>query len=177
MMATSKKSRRWEGTFFMLKAPKNRREKLHKKCEGRYRTEWPLLRGTFSYECNVRLDYVLGLVVGNQSSHKPQSQYTLYKFISDYYLGKTLIKIFANKKVACGQKAGKALFGQSKFSVIPNGIDTAKYYVYDENTRSILRRKLNMKLDAFQICHVGRFVDVKNHKFILEVARELKMIM
>lgn len=89
-------------------------------------------------------------------------------------LGKTLIKIFANKKVACGQKAGKALFGQSKFSVIPNGIDTAKYYVYDENTRSILRRKLNMKLDAFQICHVGRFVDVKNHKFILEVARELK---
>lgn len=61
------------GHIFMLKPQKNRREKLHKKCEGRYRTEWPLLRGTFSYECNVRLDYVLGLVVGNQSSHKPQS--------------------------------------------------------------------------------------------------------
>lgn len=32
----------------------------------------------------------------------------------------------------------------------------------------------SLGVKAFQICHVGRFVDVKNHKFILEVARELK---
>lgn len=90
------------------------------------------------------------------------------------FVGKILIKLFANRKVACGEKAGKALFCGSKFCVIPNGIDASKYYVYDENEKKQIQNKLGMQQGVLQICHVGRFVDVKNHSFIIEIAQALK---
>ena len=90
------------------------------------------------------------------------------------FAGKTLIKLFANRKAACGEIAGKALFGGSKFSVIPNGIDTSKYYVYDINEKKQIRDMLGMQQEVLQICHVGRFIDVKNHAFIIEIAQALK---
>lgn len=90
------------------------------------------------------------------------------------FVGKALIKLFANRKAACGEKAGRALFGSSKFSIIPNGIDTSRYYIYNRNEKRQIRDKLGMQQGVLQICHVGRFIDVKNHDFIIEIAQALK---
>lgn len=92
------------------------------------------------------------------------------------FICKTLIHIFANKRIACGKDAGHALFGNRKFSVIPNGIETDKFLLHDLGEFESIRKKLNMNSECIQICHVGRFNDVKNHSFILDIARELESI-
>ena len=51
--------------------------------------------------------------------------------------------------------------------MIPNGIDTKKF-VYDASLRQTLRQELNIE-NCFVLGHVGRFLDVKNHAFILDV--------
>lgn len=88
-------------------------------------------------------------------------------------IGKALLNIFSNRFVACGVDAGKALFGKKRFVVIPNAIEVDKFlYSSDENVKR-LRAKLDMKESALQICHIGRFNDVKNHSFIIDVASDL----
>lgn len=87
---------------------------------------------------------------------------------------KTLIHIFANKRLACGKDAGHALFGNRKFTVIPNGIETDLFILHDHKELNLIRKKLNMNSDCIQICHAGRFNAVKNHSFILDIAQALE---
>lgn len=89
-------------------------------------------------------------------------------------LCKPMIYLFSNKLVACGQEAGKALFGKRKFVVIPNGIEISRFLVSNYNEIETIRNNLKMDTKKLQICHIGRFNDVKNHKFIIEVAKCLE---
>ena len=68
---------------------------------------------------------------------------------------------------ACGTLAGKWLFGDRKFYVIPNGINTKKYK-FNSGNREKIRNELNIT-DEFLIGHIGRFNNQKNHPFLLKV--------
>ncbi len=109
--------------------------------------------------------------INNRISHSHSTQFQNPVLVN--IIGKLLIKFFSTKKVACGEKAGKALFGNSKFTILQNGIDTKNYLVSSEAERCQLRKKLGFNESSFQICHIGRFVDVKNHRFIVELADKL----
>lgn len=89
-------------------------------------------------------------------------------------IGKILIKLTATDFVACGQDAGRELFDKKKFIVIPNGIDTKRFLPLSQEERKKLQQSLDVNTQKINICHIGRFVRVKNHDFILNIAEELK---
>lgn len=73
---------------------------------------------------------------------------------------------------ACGQDAGKWLFKEREFTVIPNGRDLKKYE-FNEQKRNCWRRKLSLQQDDFVIGHVGRFNYQKNHEYIVRIFQEV----
>lgn len=75
---------------------------------------------------------------------------------------------------ACGVEAGKWLFGEQDFKVIPNAKDFSKFE-FSKEKRSEIREKMNLG-NNFAICHVGRFNTQKNHEFLIDIFYELKKI-
>ena len=73
----------------------------------------------------------------------------------------------------CSKEAGIWLFGNKiacsdKFHVIKNGVDIEKFK-YNEKNRYEIRKEYNIKDTDIIIGHVGRFTEVKNHKFMIEI--------
>lgn len=81
------------------------------------------------------------------------------------------IKFLATERWACSVAAGKYMFGDDKFEVIPNSIDAALFQ-YDPNMREIIREKYQLK-NSFVIGTVGRLMPQKNHEFILDIMPQL----
>lgn len=94
------------------------------------------------------------------------------------YALRPLAKLFATDYFACGEKAGRWLYGDRCFDtgrvyIMKNSIEE-KHFAYDEQARTQLRKELDIPQNAFVLGHVGRFVAQKNHAFLLEVFRELR---
>lgn len=86
------------------------------------------------------------------------------------------IRYIADYMVAPSEEAAIWLFGKKvlkkpNFFIIKNAIDTKKY-VYNVAVRSKIRKKLNIE-NKFVIGHVGRFHELKNHKFLIEVFNQI----
>lgn len=86
-------------------------------------------------------------------------------------------KIFATRYFACGESAGRWMYGEHCFErgnvfIMPNAIDTEKFE-FDGTARKKLRAELDISMDAFVVGHVGRFVFAKNHLFLIDIFREL----
>ena len=75
------------------------------------------------------------------------------------------------KALACSSEAGKWLFKNNQFLVLTNGRNISRYQ-YNEGIRSIVRKKLGVQS---QICigHVGGFYEQKNHKFLIDIFKEI----
>lgn len=87
-------------------------------------------------------------------------------------LYKTQLKKVANHYWGCGVDAVRFYFGdkvikENKFMVLHNAIDVDKF-IYNEEKRKELREKMNLQ-NKFVIGHVGRFMEQKNHDFILDM--------
>lgn len=86
-------------------------------------------------------------------------------------------KLFATDYFACGEAAGRWMYGnrcfdQGRVTVMPNAIDTKKF-AFDPETRKQLRDELKIPQDAFVIGHVGRFTYPKNHSFLIDIFAEV----
>lgn len=68
---------------------------------------------------------------------------------------------------ACGDAAGKWLYGDKPFTVVQNAIDTAAFR-FDPALRADMREQLRLG-NGPVVCHVGSFNTQKNHAFLLEV--------
>lgn len=102
-------------------------------------------------------------------SHSASSANAYLKLI----MGKLFIKCFANKRIACGKKAGAFLFGRNKFVVLPNAIEPSRYVVESNDEKNKLRMNLNFSDDSIYLIHIGRFVEAKNHVFLLDIFSSL----
>lgn len=85
-------------------------------------------------------------------------------------------KRYATDYFACSELAGRYLFGnkafdQGKVKIIHNAIDVDKFK-FDEVARMKLRKELGIKDSTIVIGHVGRFVQQKNHTFLVDVFKE-----
>lgn len=108
----------------------------------------------------------------HSTAHWGEGTKTLLK-----YLLRPLNKLFATDWFACGETAGRWMYGDKAFdtgkvTVMPNAIDTAKF-AYDPAARVRLREELGIPQDAFVVGHVGRFTYAKNHTFLLKIFAEL----
>ncbi len=88
------------------------------------------------------------------------------------YLLRPSARLFATDYFACGEKAGRWMYGSRRFDtgkvhVMPNAIDT-KRFAFDPSVRSAQRRELGIGEDTLVLGHVGRFMFQKNHSFLLE---------
>ena len=54
-------------------------------------------------------------------------------------------KYLSTVNFACSNEAGKYLYGNKKFEVIPNVIDVEKFK-YNENDRNEIRKKYNLNI-------------------------------
>lgn len=69
---------------------------------------------------------------------------------------------------ACGEKAGKWLFGNRPFTVINNGKDIDRF-LFQPDVRRSYREKLGVSDDTILLGHVGLFHRQKNHPFLIDV--------
>lgn len=90
------------------------------------------------------------------------------------WLRRKIILHCATDFLACSTAAAEYMFGKkvAEHTVIArNGIDTKKFR-FREEERTRRRKELNVE-NRFVIGHIGRFHEQKNHKFLVEVFREL----
>lgn len=86
---------------------------------------------------------------------------------------KSVLRTQANRypteRFACGKYAGEWLFGKGvPFEVIPNAIDLSRFS-FSQEKRNELRGALGIDENMFVVLHIGRFVEQKNHRFLLDV--------
>jgi glycosyltransferase involved in cell wall biosynthesis len=77
--------------------------------------------------------------------------------------------------LACSGVAADALFGKAwrsdaRLSLLYYGIDPVPFRAHANGS---VRAELGLPADAFVIGHVGRFEEQKNHRFMLEIVREV----
>jgi glycosyltransferase involved in cell wall biosynthesis len=86
-----------------------------------------------------------------------------------------LIKQNASLGIAISTLAGDSLMPtwqkDPTWHLRPYGIETKPFDAEVDST--VIRQELGLPSEALVVGHVGRFVDVKNHKFIIQVASEL----
>ena len=95
------------------------------------------------------------------------------------YILKPFSKIFATDFMACSEHAGRWLFGNHFFdkgnvTVLNNAIDFEKFQ-FNSDERTKLRQELGID-DYFVIGHIGRFMQQKNHTFLVDIFNEVHKI-
>lgn len=85
-------------------------------------------------------------------------------------------KRYATDYFACSEVAGRYLFGNKAFDrgkvkIIHNAIDIDKFK-FDEVARKKLRKEFGIKDSTVVIGHVGRFVQTKNHAFLVDIFKK-----
>lgn len=79
-----------------------------------------------------------------------------------------LFKLTYTDAIACSDPAGEWLFGKGKYIVLPNAIDIEKYK-YNPTIRKSIRDEFSIKENEFVVGHIGKFMNAKNHVFLIQV--------
>lgn len=108
-------------------------------------------------------------------SHSTASRGNAIESVVKYFM-QLPIRYTSDYFFACSDDSGKWLFGEkvtkrNNYKIIKNAIDFEKF-IYNEKTRNKIKKNLNIE-DKFVLGHVGSFTQPKNHKFLLEVYREV----
>jgi glycosyltransferase involved in cell wall biosynthesis len=81
------------------------------------------------------------------------------------------IPAVATDLFACSREAGEWMYRKRPFRLISNAID-CEAFGFDPVRAEALRREAGLE-GQFVMVHVGRFDPVKNHRFLLEIFREV----
>lgn len=86
--------------------------------------------------------------------------------------------IFPTDYFSCSEKAGRWLFGNKNFdkgkvTIIKNAVDFKRFSPSEDVLRP-LRKAMNLE-DKFVVGCIGRFTFAKNHKFLIDVFKDVKM--
>ena len=104
----------------------------------------------------------------HSTSNKKEWKKNLFKAVL-----KPFAKTFATHYFACTEHAGRWLFGDKAFDegkvfVLNNAIEVEKY-LFNEEIRKEKRAEIGLKDVDIVIGHIGRFVEQKNHRFLIDV--------
>lgn len=95
-----------------------------------------------------------------------------------FLVSKASMLLNASNLLACSREAGRFLYGlpgmgSSRFRIVRNAIDLGKFKGIDPGARDRLRKSWGVPDTAYVLGHVGRFVDVKNHDFLIELVSSM----
>ncbi|WP_342562653.1 glycosyltransferase family 1 protein [Paenibacillus sp. FSL R7-0345] len=102
-------------------------------------------------------------------SHNTKSVNRISRFI--HLINRLFINKIITDRFACSLEAGKWMFGKEKSMIINNAID-AKTFEYDINKRTNIKKQMGLD-GKIIVGHVGRFVNQKNHIFVLRIFKEM----
>lgn len=117
-----------------------------------------------------------GVPIRIAHNHSTTNKKEIKKHIMKLTL-KPFSKVFATHYMCCSELAGRWLFGdkiynQGKVYLLNNAVDIKKFK-YDEKIRLKVLKSLNIQENAVVVGHVGRFVETKNHTFLISVFKEI----
>lgn len=103
-----------------------------------------------------------------------QTNSKIKKVVGDCF--KYPLKKYATNYFACSKEAGVWLFGKkivnsNRFMIVHNAVDLEKYK-FNVEVRERIRNDLKIDKNTIVIGHVGRFVELKNHDFLVDVFYE-----
>lgn len=129
------------------------------------------VRSTASIYLKIAKEYGVTTIAHSHSTSSGTGFSAIVKNILQYQ-----IRYTADYLIACSKSAGVWLFGEKackrdNYFVLNNAIDTKKY-IYNEKVRNEKREELGIA-DKFVIGHVGRFNTPKNHKFLIDIFKEV----
>ena len=111
-----------------------------------------------------------GAKVRIMHSHTSALKDDAKKILLGKLLNKKIPKV-ATDLFACGDEAGKWMYRNKKFEIIPNAIEVDKF-VFNPEIRNSFREKLSAQ-NTINIINVARFNYFKNHLFLLDVFAEI----
>ncbi|MBQ9265869.1 MAG: glycosyltransferase family 1 protein [Bacilli bacterium] len=119
-------------------------------------------------KCGIKVRIAHSHTTSNKKEH-------LRNFIKNVL--KLFSKTYATHYFACSELAGRYMFGDKAYArgqviIIQNGIEIEKFR-FSEDNRNLIRKKLGIDDDTFVIGHVGRFVEQKNHTFLVKIFYEV----
>lgn len=90
---------------------------------------------------------------------------------------KPFSKLFATNYMCCSEHAGRWLFGNKEYDkgniyLLNNAIDLDEFK-YNEELRIAKRKELGIGDNTIAIGHIGRFVEQKNHRFLIDVFNDI----
>lgn len=102
-------------------------------------------------------------------SHNTDARKPIYRIV--HKLNKIFMDFLVTDRFACSSEAGRWMFGNKSFIKINNGIDVDKF-IYNKEIRDRVRKQYNIEENTVLIGHVGRFLKVKNHSYIVDIFNE-----
>lgn len=108
-------------------------------------------------------------------SHNTRTSWNARELLYAIYAYPT--RHIADRFFACSYEAGVSRYGKvfsadkDICSIISNAIDTDDF-VFDPEKRNQMREQLGVE-DKFVVGHVGRFMNQKNHSFLIDIFSEL----
>lgn len=117
-----------------------------------------------------------GIPVRICHSHGSRSECGINGWIREIL--KIPLRFIATDFFACGEKAADYLYGKNtrtreRAVIFPNVIETSRFR-FDSSKRTEMRKRLGIGDKCFVIGHVSRFSWLKNHRFGLDVFKELR---
>mgnify|MGYP003303524269 CR=1 FL=1 len=124
----------------------------------------------------LRIAKKVGIPVRIAHSHSTTNKKEWKKNLMKQVL-RPFSKVYATDFFACSELAGRWLFGNKEYDkgnvyLLNNAIDVDKFK-YDEELRKKKRKELGIDDDILVIGHVGRFVEQKNHEFLIEIFNQI----
>ncbi len=110
-------------------------------------------------------------------AHTTFSKTNSYKRKGYIQFMRKAITVFSTHLLACSQEAGAYLYGEkgisnSKYTYFPNLIDYSKFFKAQK--KEVLKFKIEVGIEnSLVVGHIGRFIESKNHLFLLEVLHHL----
>lgn len=103
---------------------------------------------------------------------KKEFKRNILKNILKYFSKTFATDYFACSDLAAISQFGKKMYESGNVTIVSNAIDL-NVFKYDEKIRKSVRDELNIGDDTLVIGHVGRFVETKNHYFVVDIFNEL----
>lgn len=111
------------------------------------------------------------LCIAHSHSIRRKEDNKLTKKIA-YFIMRKILNKYSDKFAACSSQAGRHVFGEKEFGekgqVILNPVDIKKYS-YSLEARNRIRKELKISSEQVVLGQVGRLVEGKNYKFLIDL--------
>ncbi|ACB62076.1 glycosyl transferase group 1 [Exiguobacterium sibiricum 255-15] len=123
--------------------------------------------------CSSIEPIILGRLLGIKTIAHSHNEFKGNKRLTNimHYLNSKILTFFSNENLACSKIAGISMFGNEKFELIKNGIDSSKY-IFNDIVRKSYRSKMDLE-NNYVIGHIGNFKYQKNHDFLIDIFNDV----